>query len=113
MSTHNPTESEFLTQATESLDALETALTDIGQAADIDWDLHRADNVLTIELPGGSKLIINSQAAMRQLWVAASSGGYHFSRDADGLWRNTRNGQELRATLSELLSAQCGQTVHL
>jgi CyaY protein len=42
---------------------------------------------------------------MRQMWVAAKSGGYHYEW-RDGAWRDTRDGSELFAALSRVLSAQ-------
>jgi CyaY protein len=49
---------------------------------------------------------------MRQIWVAARSGGYHFSYDGRD-WRDTRDGTELFASLSRLVSAQGGHPVVL
>ena len=55
---------------------------------------------------------VNSQAAAREIWVAAKSGGYHFR--SDGVrWVNTRDGSELFAALSTYVSQQSGETVNL
>jgi CyaY protein len=56
--------------------------------------------------------VINSQAPMRQIWVAARSGGFHFAERA-GQWRDTRDDGELLTTLSRILSQQGGQPVLL
>lgn len=102
------TESEFRKLAEHTLDAIEAAIERVG--ADI--ELARADNVLTLELADESKVVVNSQAPMRQVWVAARSGGFHFGWD-DGVWRDTRDGSELFAALSRVVSAQGGQPVLL
>lgn len=98
------TESEFLELAEQTLDAIEAAV----EAAPIDVEVTRAGNVLTLVLADGSRVVVNSQAPMRQIWVAAKSGGFHYER-RDGAWRDTRDATELFAALSRILSAQ-GQT---
>jgi CyaY protein len=102
------TESEFLALAEATLTALEAAV----EATAADLDATRSGNVLTLELADGSKIVVNSQAPMRQLWVAAKSGGYHYERRGD-LWLDTRDGSELFAALSKLVSAQGGEPVRL
>jgi len=47
---------------------------------------------------------------MKELWVASRSGGYHY-RQKEGLWINTRDGSEMLASLSEMVSAQGGAPV--
>jgi CyaY protein len=101
-------ESEFLAAAERTLDAIESAL----EACDADIEATRTGNVLTLELAGGSKVVINSQAPMRQIWVAARSGGFHYDW-RDGAWRDTRDGSELFAALSRVISAQGGVAVLL
>jgi CyaY protein len=78
----------------------------------IDIEIERSGNVLTLEMPDGSKVIVNSQAPMRQLWVAARSGGFHYAL-REGLWVDTRDGSELFAVLSRIVSAQGGSPVIL
>jgi CyaY protein len=101
-------ESEFLARAEAALAAIESAL----DAADLDVEPSRAGNVLTLELADGSKIVINTQAPMEQIWVAAKSGAFHYAW-REGEWRDTRDGSELFAALSRLLSALGGQLVVL
>ena len=68
--------------------------------------------VLEIELHDGSKIIVNRHAPAQELWVAARSGGFHFRWDGR-CWRDTRDGSELFAALSALISAQAGVAVVL
>ncbi|MET0268118.1 MAG: iron donor protein CyaY [Duganella sp.] len=104
-------DSEFLAQAEATLDAIEAALDKLNDEDMIDVECSRSGNVLEIEfLHNGSKIIVNSQAAMKELWVASRSGGYHY-RQKDGQWTNTRDGSELFATLSEEVSKQGGAPV--
>jgi CyaY protein len=68
--------------------------------------------VLTLELAEGGKIVVNTQAPMQQIWIAARSGGFHFGW-SDGVWRDTRDGRELFAALSAIVSSQGGVAVVL
>lgn len=107
------TESEFLALAEASLDAIELALEQASEVSDLDVECSRTGNVLEIEFVGnGSKIIVNSQAPMQELWVAAKSGGFHYKSVA-GQWINTRDGSELFSALSQMVSGQSGIAVLL
>ncbi|HEY8606932.1 MAG TPA: iron donor protein CyaY [Noviherbaspirillum sp.] len=107
------TESEFLVLAEQTLAAIEAALEHAAEASDIDVECSRSGNVLEIELvDNGSKIIINSQAPMQEMWIAARSGGFHY-RQQGGRWINTRDGSELYAALSRMVSEQGGVAVTL
>jgi CyaY protein len=73
----------------------------------VDIDSGRTGGLLELSFPGGSKIVINTQPPLQELWVAARAGGYHF-RHADGRWID-RDGQELFALLSQRASEQAGQ----
>jgi CyaY protein len=106
-------EKEFLDLAETTLTAIEAAMDRLNDEDVIDVECKRSGNVLEIEfIDNGSKIIINSQAPMKEMWVAAKSGGFHY-KHLDGAWRNTRDGSELYAALSALASAQGGATVTL
>jgi CyaY protein len=103
------TDSEFEVLADAALAALERAV----EALDLDLDVQRkAAGVLELEFGDGSKMIVNRHAAAREIWVAAKSGGFHFRHDGRA-WRDTRDGAELFAALSRLVSAQSGSLVRL
>jgi CyaY protein len=107
------TESEFLALAEQTLAAIESALEQAVNDSDLDIECSRSGNVLEIELvEQGSKIIVNSQSAMQELWVAARAGGFHYRREG-GRWINTRDGSELYASLSAALSAQGGAQITL
>jgi CyaY protein len=107
------TESEFMAMAESTLDEIEVALEAAAQANDVDVECSRSGNVLEIEfVDNGSKIIINSQTPMQEIWIAARSGGFHYKRDGRQ-WLNTRDGSELFAALSEMASAQSGSRMAL
>ena len=106
-------EKEFLDLAELTLNTIEAAMDRLNDEDVIDVECKRSGNVLEIEfIDNGSKIIINSQAPMKEMWVAAKSGGFHYKHQ-EGAWRNTRDGSELYAALSSLASAQGGASVTL
>ncbi len=106
-------ESEFLALAEATLTQIEAALDRLNDEDVLDVECSRSGNVLEIEfIDNGTKIIVNSQAPMREMWVAARSGGFHYKRDGDE-WVNTRDGSELFAALSSMASEQAGAAVVL
>jgi len=106
-------ESEFLALAEATLTQIEAALDRLNDEDVLDVECSRSGNVLEIEfIDNGTKIIVNSQAPMREMWVAARSGGFHYKRVGDE-WINTRDGSELFAALSRMASEQAGAPVIL
>ena len=107
------TDSEFLALAEATLDNIESALEQIANDTDVDIECSRSGNVLEIEFAdNGSKIIVNSQAPMKEMWIAARSGGFHYRR-VDDRWINTRDGSEFYEALSRMASEQAGIPVTL
>lgn len=102
-------ESEYTRLADTTLQQIEHALEAV--EADLDFEL-RAGGILEVEFDNGSKMVINKQAAAREIWVAARSGGFHFRWDGS-VWRDTRSGEELYAALSRFASEQAGSPISL
>ena len=106
-------ESEFLALAEATLTQIAAALDRLNDEDVLDVECSRSGNVLEIEfIDNGTKIIVNSQAPMREMWVAARSGGFHYKRVGDE-WVNTRDGSELFAALSAMASEQAGGPVVL
>lgn len=107
------TESEFMVLAEATLDEIESALEQATANSDLDVECSRTGNILEVEfVDNGSKIIINSQAPMQELWIAAKSGGFHYRYDG-AQWINTRDGSELFDALSRLVSMQSGIAIDL
>jgi CyaY protein len=102
-------ETEFDALAGEALQRIERALEASG--VDADYEL-KEGGVLEVEFADGSKMVINRHGAAREVWVAARAGGFHFRWDGAS-WRDSRDGAELFAALSKLVSAQTGLAVIL
>ena len=76
----------------------------------VDIDGQRTGGLLELSFPAGSKIVVNTQPPLHELWLATRGGGYHF-RYLDGAWRDTRNGCEFFACLSEAAADQAGKTL--
>jgi CyaY protein len=105
------TETEFLRLVDATLSRIEEVFEDAGQRGDVDVECSRSGSLLDIEfLHNKTKIIINSQAAISELWVAAKSGGFHYKHDGQH-WRNTRDNSELMDVLREIALKQGGLVI--
>jgi len=102
-------ERQFEALATQALNRIERAMDESGIDADVEL---KEGGVLELEFVNGSKIIVNRHGAAREIWIAARAGGFHFRWDG-AAWRDTRDGAELFAALSKLVSAQSGTGVIL
>ncbi len=73
----------------------------------IDIDCRRTGGMLELSFPNDSKIVVNLQPPLHEIWLAAQAGGFHY-RWAAGRWLDTRDGSEFYAALSALSSAQGG-----
>ena len=73
------TDSEFMAATDHVLAAIGAALDAALADSDVDLDWNLNDGILEIECEDGSKLIVNRHLPNREIWVAAKSGGFHFS----------------------------------
>jgi CyaY protein len=102
------TDSEFLDLVDTLLGTIEAR----AERLDADVSAERSGNVLNLEFDDGSKIVINSQVALHEMWMAARSGGFHF-RWQDGVWRDSKSGEEFLAMLSRLASEHAGSPIDL
>ena len=100
-------DAEYDRRARDVLAAVEAASDRFLQDEVIDIDTSRTGGLLELEFPNGSKVVVNKQPPLHELWLAARSGGFHFHW-SEGAWI-TNDGQELFARLSEEVSVQAGR----
>ena len=84
----------------------------LGELDPDEVDVDLSQGVLTITLADDNKIVINSHHAAGEIWMAAFRQAWHFGpREEAGKveWRTTKD--ELRTTLSRLLSERLGRTV--
>ncbi len=103
------TPSEFDSLADAMLERIARAVEESGSHCDCE---PKGSGVLELEFADGTRIVVNRHSAARQIWVAARSGGYHFRWNGSD-WVDTREGGELLAALSKLVSEQSGRAVVL
>jgi CyaY protein len=100
------TDSEYHAKASAVLAGVEAAVDRWLQDDVIDVDAQRTGGLLELAFPNGSKIVLNTQPPLHELWLAARSGGFHF-RHMQGRWLD-REGREFFDTLSRCASEQAG-----
>ncbi|MEM1031956.1 MAG: iron donor protein CyaY [Myxococcota bacterium] len=101
-------EPEFEKAADVELHRLVEALDEVGDAIDAELQM----GVLNIVFESGTKFVVNSHRAARQIWMAADRRAWHFDL-RDGRWLTSPEDQELWHELSAVLSSELGRTVQL
>ena len=74
----------------------------------IDIDPQRTGGLLELAFPNGSRIVVNTQPPLQEIWLAARNGGFHY-RWLQGRWRDTKDGSEFFEVLSREASAQGGR----
>jgi CyaY protein len=104
-------EQDYEARALPELRALVDAL-DALELSGIECEL--SSDILTIELTGGDRYVVNSHRAARQIWMAAERSAWHFDWDAErAAWVAKKTGDELWSTLSRVLSSKLHKPVAL
>ncbi len=83
------TDSEYHKLADEMFSAIEDAIENAIDEQDADVDIDASGNVLQLEFQDRSKIVINKQEPLHQIWVATLFGGYHFAY-VDHKWIDER-----------------------
>lgn len=103
------TDTEFQALVESTLIQIEEYIESLVDTLDLDADCGRAGNVLTLDFEDKGKMILNSQVANHELWLAAKAGGFHYAWK-DSAWTNTRTGERFDAHFVSLLSGQLGMS---
>jgi CyaY protein len=91
------------------VDATQQSLEDIFDESDLDIDLESSAGVLTVKFENGSQLIFSRQEPLRQLWLAAVSGGFHFDYDEESeRWMCDNSEEQLGEMLERIVKQQAG-----
>jgi CyaY protein len=91
---------------------VQESVEDVFDDTSMDVDLENSGGVLTVRFANGSQLILSRQPALRQLWVAARSGGFHFDYDEGGqLWLCDASGERLGELLTRVTLEQGGEAL--
>lgn len=101
-------ETEFLARIDSILDSIESQADVWFERMDLDVETKRQGHVLNLSFDNGHQIVINSQSPLREIWVAARSGGFHYRFDGEN-WKDTRGGPDLHDALSKLCSEATGR----
>ncbi len=88
--------------------AVEEAIEDCG----VDIDYEGSGGLLTLTFKNQSKIIINKQAPLHEIWVATKFNGHHFAYQ-DQQWVDKRGGGEFWQFLSDAVSKQAETPITL
>ncbi|BDM62944.1 protein CyaY [Shewanella sp. NFH-SH190041] len=84
------TDTEFHQLADDMFQIIESAIESAIDEQDADVDIDASGGVLQLEFEDGSKIVINKQEPLHQIWVATKFGGYHFAYES-GQWLDNRS----------------------
>jgi CyaY protein len=104
------TDPEFMDRAELVLRTIEASCDRINDETDADIDNQRVGGMVTLVFSGGSQIVVNLQKPLREIWLAARSGGYHFRYDG-ARWQDTKGQGEFFAILSRAATAQAGSAL--
>jgi CyaY protein len=101
-------DSQYNLIAEDLLLAIEEAIEECG----VDIDYEGVGGLLTLTFKNSTKIIINKQAPLHEIWVATKFNGHHFSFN-DDLWIDKRGGDEFWQFLSAAVSKQAETEITL
>jgi CyaY protein len=107
---HDVDDARFDTISRAELRQIEDALAEVDPD---DVEVSSSDGILRLDLRDGTRIVINTHRAARQIWMAAVSSAWHFDRDRDGRWRAKKTGDELRQTVSRVVQERIKFTLPL
>ncbi len=100
---------EFLRRADRCISSVVAKLEDF-DPDELDYEL--GDGVLTLEFADGTRFVLNRQRGNHQMWLAAGGRAWHYDWDPETeTWRDDRDGHELMARLSQVVSEKLGRQV--
>jgi len=88
--------------------AIEEAIEDCGH--DIDYE--GVGGLLTLTFKNATKIIINKQAPLQEIWVATKFNGHHFQYN-DKQWIDKRGDEEFWQFISAAVSKQAESDITL
>lgn len=101
-------EAHYHQLADDLIIAVEEAVDNCG----VDIDYESAAGILTLTFPNQTKIIVNKQPPLQQIWLATKFNGHHFNYENEQ-WIDARFGGEFWHVISEAASKQAGQALEL
>jgi len=101
-------DSQYNVIADELLLNIEEAIEESGE----DIDFEGVSGLLTLTFKNQTKIIINKQAPLHEIWVATKFNGHHFVH-LENVWQDKRSGDEFWRFLSVAVSKQADTEITL
>ncbi|MBL0711562.1 MAG: iron donor protein CyaY [Colwellia sp.] len=101
-------DSQYNLIAEDLLLAVEESIENCG----VDIDYEGTGGLLTLTFKNASKIILNKQAPLHEIWVATKFNGHHFIF-ANEQWTDKRGGGEFWQFMSTAVSKQAGVEITL
>lgn len=105
-------DSQYNLIAEDLLLKIEDAIEEISDNAAEEIDYESVSGLLTLTFVNQTKIIINKQAPLHEIWVATKFNGHHFVYENEQ-WFDKRSGDEFWQFLSAAVSKQAGFSVTL
>lgn len=102
-------ESEYHEKIDATLLSVEEALDQL----DIDIDYLNSGGVLTLTFENGTKIILNRQTPLQQLWIAAKSNGYHLNWNTEQASWLLNEEENFKTLMERLCSEQANTRISL
>lgn len=96
---------EFHAITDQLFNKIELFLDHFAEEQDIDIDYEINGNVINITFPNYSKIIVNTQEPLFQVWLATEKQGYHFDYSEND-WVCTRTKQSFDKIFSQSVTDQ-------
>lgn len=106
------TDRDYHSRADALLQALELRADQWLQHDVIDVDAQRTGGLLELVFPDASKLVVNKQPPLHEIWLASRRGGFHFAWQAED-WRDTKTGETFAAVFAAEASHHGGKALAL
>ena len=106
------TDTEYHHKVDEVFSAIETAIESAIDDEDADIDINASGSVLDLAFEDGSKIVINKQEPLHEIWLATRYGGYHFKFDGEQ-WFDDRNNVEFISHLVDSIEKQAEIKIEL
>jgi iron-sulfur cluster assembly protein CyaY len=93
---------------------LQRLITSLDAIANDEIEAELASDILTIEFSDGTRYVLNSHRAARQIWLSAERSAWHFDfLPTQKSWVAAKSGDELWQTLARLVSEKLGVPITL
>jgi len=107
-------EADYDALAAPELQRLITSLDAFTEGSEESLEAELASDILTIEFSDGTRYVLNSHRAARQIWLSAERSAWHFDYvSGSKSWVAAKSGDELWSTLNRLLSTKLGAAISL